>query len=68
MATTRTILLKTGIVTDLGTISVLVTLVGVVGALCWFWAARGTRFRFLFERPTWARLGPHRAPAMQPAE
>src|SRR5581483_168245 len=44
MAATRTALLKTGIVSDVGTICVLVTAVGVVGALCWFWAARGTPF------------------------
>jgi len=68
MATTRAVLLKTGIITDLGVISVVVTLAGVIGALCWFWAARGTRFRFLFERPAWARLEPKRIPALQPAE
>ena len=49
-------LLKTGIITDLGTISLLVTAAGVIGALCWYWAVRGTPLRFLFERPAWARL------------
>lgn len=68
MAATRIALLKTGIVTDLGTISLLVTAVGVVGALLWYWAVRGTRLRFLFERPGWARLRPARMPTMQPAE
>jgi uncharacterized membrane protein YcfT len=68
MAATRIALLRTGLVTDLGTVSVIVTAAGVTGALCWFWAARGTRFRFLFERPAWARLKPARIPAMQPAE
>jgi uncharacterized membrane protein YcfT len=68
MAVTRIVLLKTGIVADLGTVSLLVTAVGVVGALCWYWAARGTRFGFLFERPSWARLRPARIAAMQPAE
>jgi uncharacterized membrane protein YcfT len=68
MAATRIALLKTGIVADLGTISLIVTLVGVVGALAWFWAVRGTRFGFLFERPAWARLKPARIPALQPAE
>jgi uncharacterized membrane protein YcfT len=68
MAATRIALLKTGIVTDLGTISLVVTTVGVVGALAWYWAVRDTRFRFLFERPGWARLRPARVPAMQPAE
>jgi uncharacterized membrane protein YcfT len=68
MAATRIALLKTGIVADLGTISLLVTAVGVVGALAWYWAVRDTRFRFLFERPGWARLRPAQTPAMQPAE
>jgi uncharacterized membrane protein YcfT len=68
MAATRTALLKTGIITDLGTVSVLVTAAGVIGALIWFWAARGTAFRFLFERPAWARLKPARGPVLQPAE
>jgi uncharacterized membrane protein YcfT len=68
MAATRIALLKTGLITDLGTVSLIVTLVGVIGALAWFWAVRGTWFRFLFERPAWARLKPARMPALQPAE
>jgi uncharacterized membrane protein YcfT len=68
MAATRIALLKSGVVTDLGTISLIVTFVGVIGALCWFWAARNTPFRFLFERPEWAKLKPARSPVMQPAE
>jgi uncharacterized membrane protein YcfT len=68
MAATRIALLKTGIIADLGTVSVLVTAAGVIGALVWFWVARGTAFRFLFERPAWARLTPTRGPVLQPAE
>ena len=68
MAATRIALLKTGVITDLGTISLLVTAAGVIGALAWYWAVRGTPFRFLFERPAWARLKPARTPALQPAE
>jgi uncharacterized membrane protein YcfT len=68
MAATRIALLKSGIVTDLGTISLVVTTVGVVGALGWYWAVRGTPLRLLFERPAWARLKPVQMPAMQPAE
>jgi uncharacterized membrane protein YcfT len=68
MAATRTILLKTGIITDLGTVSLIVTAAGVIGALCWYWAVRKTPFRFLFERPAWAKLRPARGPVMQPAE
>ena len=55
MAATRTILLKTGIITDLGTVSLIVTAAGVIGALVWYWAVRRTPFRFLFERPAWAQ-------------
>ena len=63
MAATRIALLKTGIIADLGTISLLVTAAGVVGALAWYWAVRGTPLRFLFERPAWARLKPARIAA-----
>jgi len=51
MAATRTLLLKTGWIADIGTVSAIVTLMGVVGALAWFWAVRRTFLRFLFERP-----------------
>lgn len=68
MAATRALLLKTGIITDLGVVSLIVTAAGVIGALCWYWAVRNTAFRFLFERPAWARLKPARGPVLQPAE
>ena len=68
MAATRIALLKSGLIDDVGTISALVMLAGIVGALCWYWAARNTPFRLLFERPAWARLKPARKPALQPAE
>jgi uncharacterized membrane protein YcfT len=68
MAATRIALLKTGAIGDLGTISVVVTLAGVIGALIWYWTVRGTPLRFLFERPAWARLTPVRGRTLQPAE
>jgi uncharacterized membrane protein YcfT len=68
MAASRSALLKTGVISDLGTISLLVTLAGVVGALAWFWAVRGTFLGFLFRRPDWARLKPRARIALQPAE
>jgi uncharacterized membrane protein YcfT len=71
MAAARTALLKTGFVTDIGTISVLVTAVGVIGALCMYWALRNSPLWFLYERPQRFRLepkAPPRAPALQPAE
>ncbi|MFO1183848.1 MAG: acyltransferase family protein [Bauldia sp.] len=57
MAATRTLLLKTGIVPDLGTIGVMVTLAGVTLPLLVALAARDTPARYLFQRPDWARLG-----------
>jgi uncharacterized membrane protein YcfT len=51
MAATRTVLLKTGWIADIGTVSAIVTLAGVIGSLAWFWAVRWTFLRFLFERP-----------------
>ncbi len=68
MATTRVVLVKTGIVPDIGSMAALVTLAGVIGALIWYWAVRGTPLRVLFERPAWARLKPARVRGLQPAE
>jgi hypothetical protein len=60
--------LKTGIVTDLGAISLIVTACGVTGALALYWLARNTPARFLFERPAMFWLTEKRRPALQPAE
>jgi uncharacterized membrane protein YcfT len=68
MAATRAALLKTGIIADVGTISALVTTAGVVVPLAFYWLVRGTRARFLFERPERFRIAPRRPVAMQPAE
>ena len=69
MAASRTVLLKTGIIPDLGTVSLIVTTAGVIGALCWYWAVRNTPFKFLFARPAPFRLKSKKpAVAMQPAE
>src|SRR5450759_5723161 len=51
MAAMRTVLLKTGWIADVGTLSVIITAAGVLGSLALFWAVRGTWGRFLFERP-----------------
>jgi uncharacterized membrane protein YcfT len=56
MAATRAVLLKTGWIADIGTVSAIVTLMAVVGALAWFWAVRRTFLRFLFERPDRFRI------------
>ena len=52
MAVTRTVLLKTGIVTDIGWIALIVTTVGVVAPLAFHWLVMRTGWgTFLFERP-----------------
>jgi uncharacterized membrane protein YcfT len=67
MATARVALLETGLIADIGTVSAIVTICGVIFPLILFWIVRGTGARFLFERPAWARLEPVR-PALVPAE
>jgi uncharacterized membrane protein YcfT len=51
MATTRTLLLHTGLIHDIGAISLVVTVVGVVGALVLWRIAMAVGANFLFERP-----------------
>ncbi|MEM8743884.1 MAG: acyltransferase family protein, partial [Pseudomonadota bacterium] len=74
MAATRMVLLKLGMIPDLGTVSLLVTAAGLSGALILHWIVRNTPLNFLFVRPQWARLahwhghGPeHAKPQPQPA-
>lgn len=68
MALSREILIRTGLF-DIGTMSVLITAAGVMGALALFWAVRGTQAKFLFERPLACHLAePKRTPALQAAE
>jgi len=68
MAVSRMVLVKTGWIADIGTISVLVTVAGVVGSLAWFWAVRWTFLRFLFERPQQFSIAPEKRFVLQPAE
>jgi len=68
MAASRSLLLKTGIVPDLGSVALLVTASGIAGAVALFLAVRGTPLRFLFERPAWARLSATPRYTLQPAE
>jgi len=69
MAATRTLLLKTGVITDIGAISLLVTIAGVLGALLIWRLALRVGARFLFERPIAFWIAPPKArAAMQPAE
>jgi uncharacterized membrane protein YcfT len=68
MAASRMALLKSGYISDVGTISLLVTVEAVVGALVIYWLAQKIGMRFLFERPEMFRLAPRRPVALQPAE
>jgi len=70
MAASRTVLLKYGWISDIGTISAIVTLTGLVGALMLYWIVRRTPLWFLFERPQafWiAPKEPKKLPKLQPA-
>jgi uncharacterized membrane protein YcfT len=51
MATARTLLLHSGVIHDIGTISLLVTIAGVVGALVIWLIAMASGATFLFEHP-----------------
>src|SRR6201996_4197907 len=69
MATTRTLLLRSGVIHDIGTISLLVTIAGVLGALLIWLVAMATGARFLFERPAAFWIAPKKTrSALQPAE
>jgi uncharacterized membrane protein YcfT len=68
MAASRALLLKTGIISDLGTVSLLVTAIGVVGALAIWWVARNTAIGFLFDRPAAFWLTPKPRVTLQAAE
>jgi uncharacterized membrane protein YcfT len=69
MASSRTLLLKTGIIHDIGLISLVVTAAGVVGALVIWRAALWTHANFLFERPDAFWIAPRKTrPGLQPAE
>jgi len=69
MATTRTLLLRTGLIHDIGTISLAVTIAGVVGALALWWVALKVGANFLFERPAAFWIAPKKpVRALQAAE
>jgi uncharacterized membrane protein YcfT len=69
MASTRTLLLKTGIIHDVGLISLIVTIVGVVGSLVIWRLALLAHANFLFERPDGFWIAPRKPGAtLQAAE
>ncbi|MEP3264696.1 MAG: acyltransferase family protein [Hyphomicrobiales bacterium] len=57
MAISRAILLKLGIISDIGTISMIVTATAVIAPLVLYWIIQKIGFGyFLFVRPAWAHL------------
>jgi len=69
MATTRTLLLRTPLAHDIGTVSLVVTIVGVVGALLIWCVALAAGANFLFERPAAFWIAPKKPSAtLQAAE
>jgi len=69
MAATRTLLLRSGVIADIGTISLLVTIAGVLGSLAIWRAALRLNAHFLFERPDPFWIAPKKARAvLQAAE
>ena len=61
MAATRTLLLRSGLIADIGTISLIVTVAGVAGALAIWRLALALRANFLFERPAAFWIAPKKA-------
>lgn len=68
MAATRVVLLKTGVIPDLGTVALIVTAMGVIVPLLFHAAVRGTKLDFLFVRPAAFQLSNARKTPLQPAE
>lgn len=69
MAIVRVALLKTGIVPDIGLVSLIDTAAGVLGALLMWWGAKRVGLDFLFERPAMFWLTPKQPrAALQAAE
>jgi len=69
MAASRTVLMKSGLIHDVGLLSATVTVIGVLGAVAIWWACRATRLNFLFERPDAFWIAPRKPAArLQPAE
>ncbi|MBV9462169.1 MAG: acyltransferase, partial [Bradyrhizobium sp.] len=69
MASTRTLLLKTGIIHDIGLVSVVVTAFDIDGSLLIWRAALWAHANFLFERPDAFWIAPKKPSAtLQAAE
>ena len=57
MAASRTLILKTGLLTDTSTVSLIVMTIALISPLVLYWLIQKTgRGRFMFERPAWAHI------------
>jgi uncharacterized membrane protein YcfT len=69
MAATRTLLLRTGLIHDVGTMSLVVTIAALIGSLAIWRLALKAGANFLFERPDAFWIAPKKAgPTLQAAE
>lgn len=68
MTIVRKLLASMGLVNDVGWMSAIATVAGVLGALALYWAVRGTKLRFLFERPRAFSIAPARVDRAFPLE
>ncbi len=68
MAATRTVMLKLGVISDVGAVSLIVTGVAVATPLLLHYLVRSTPLRFLFERPALLRLRESPKATLMPAE
>lgn len=69
MAATRTLLLRTGLAADVGLVSLIVTVAGIVGAVAIWRLALALRADFLFQRPEAFWIAPKKTvTALQAAE
>jgi uncharacterized membrane protein YcfT len=73
MAIARTVLLRSGFITDIGTISLLTVISGVLGPVILYGLVQWTGYgQFLFKRPQWAHIDsaptPHGRGALASAE
>jgi uncharacterized membrane protein YcfT len=56
----RRFIVEPVLITDIGTLSVLVGVLSAAGAILLYWVLRRTPLRFLYVRPSWSRLTPER--------
>ena len=68
MAATRAVLLKAGVIADIGIVSAIVTAVAVIATLVLERLVAQTLLSFLFKRPAMFHIAPRRTVRLQPAE